>query len=785
MNAYIRPAAAFKKLEAAKMNRQNVYISGSTGFGKTELVKQFLHNEKYIYIPCYQNSCDLSLIPVKNKRVATVVIDNVNAIESDILRREINSLCERSTLWVIIIGRSRMPSWLYDAFITNHMVLIPEEDLALTAENIDQYMRSEGLILTPEELSFLCESSEGNLLGVKYTAQLLAAGKKISKELYEENSYLFQAYLENKIISELSSEVVDFLLKISIVNEFTASLASMLTGNSSVYNLIERTLDFGNFLDFNNGVYTLRNHMKETLRRKAAKELSENDLHHFALLAGGYYESQGEDDKALQLYAQYNETNRIRDLLIKNSRRNPGSGYFIEMQKYYLMLSDDDIRSHIHLMSAMSMLYSMMMDFDKSEYWYNELKQYKNTVKGSKQREAICQIAYLDVGLPGRGSINILQLIQDCYVLLSKESISVPEFSVTSNLPSVMNGGKDFCEWSKHDREIAATAGNIISAFLGKFGKGLVNAALAESFYEKGGDPFEIISLVSKAKLEAESGGKIELQFAATATLIRQYLCNGDFDGAKELLSSFETIAHREGLHKLFANIDAMKCRLALYANDMNTVGEWMKKAPDENSGFITLNRYLYLTKIRCYIAQKQHSKAIALIESMKYYAERCDRKYIDMELGILKSVILYRENSEWKSEFIAALEKICEYRFIPIIAKEGAAVYDLLKQCAENCKGNKKINADWLERVINETGKIARFYPTYLKETPNEFIKFQPMDVRTLSCLADGMSIQETAEALNIKYETLRSRVKELYRKLNAKNKTEAVLTARSLKLI
>ncbi|MGN1340980.1 MAG: LuxR C-terminal-related transcriptional regulator [Oscillospiraceae bacterium] len=377
-------------------------------------------------------------------------------------------------------------------------------------------------------------------------------------------------------------------------------------------------------------------------------------------------------------------------------------------------------------MSAMSMLYSMLLNFEKSEYWYDELKKYKNSVRGPKQREALCQIAYLDVSLPGRGSVNILQLIKDCYFLLSEESISVPELSVTSNLPSLMNGGKDFCDWSKHDIEIAATA-----------------------------------------------------------TLIRQYCSNGDIEGAKELLISFEATAHREGLHKLFPNIEAMKCRLALYSNDMNMVEEWMNNAPNENSMFISLDRYINLTKIRCYIASEKHSKAFSLIESMRYYAERCDRKYICMELDILRSIILYRENSEWKSGFVMALEKICEYRFIPIIAKEGAAVLNLLRECADRCSDNKKINKAWFERVITETGKIARFYPMYLKESAKDCSSLQPIDVRILSCLADGLSIQETAEALNIKFETLRSRVKEIYRKLGAKNKTEAVMNARSLKLI
>ena len=40
-------------------------------------------------------------------------------------------------------------------------------------------------------------------------------------------------------------------------------------------------------------------------------------------------------------------------------------------------------------------------------------------------------------------------------------------------------------------------------------------------------------------------------------------------------------------------------------------------------------------------------------------------------------------------------------------------------------------------------------------------------------------------AEKLNINYETLRSRIKEIYRKLGAQNKLEAVMTARNANLI
>ncbi|MDY2847876.1 MAG: hypothetical protein SOU50_06620, partial [Oscillospiraceae bacterium] len=569
MSSYVKPAAAFKKLDAAKLLKQNVYIYGATGFGKTELVKQYFRNTKYTYILCRQNHCDLSPIPESSPHTVTVVIDNVNAAESSEIRNSILSLCGRKNLWVLIIGRSRMPSWLFNTFITKSMALITEDDIALPEEGIDQYMRSEGIILTEEELRYLKKCSEGNFYGLKYTARRLLSGDRIGNELYEQNSAMFQSYAINNIISEFNTEVADFLLKVSIADDFTEQLAVMLTGNTDVLRLIERAMDAGNFIYEKNGVYTIRRQFIKALRKKASMDFSEKELHQYALLAGGYYESNNEDDRALEMYAAYGESDRIRELLIKNSRKNPESGYYIEMRKYYLMLSEEDIMCSAYLMAAMSMLYSMLMDFDKSDYWYDKLVKYRDNARGSEKREATQRIVYLEISLPHRGSINILELIKGCYALLTDKSIPFPELSVTSNQPSLMNGGKDFCDWSRHDREIAAAAGKPVVTFLGKYGKGLVNAALAESFFEKGGD----------------------------------------------------------------------------------------------------------------------------------------------------------------------------------------------------RCAADRNIDKKWFERIRTETGKMARRYPLYLKNTAKNIPELQPMDIRILTCLADGLSVQKTAEKLNINYETLRSRIKEIYR--------------------
>lgn len=106
-------------------------------------------------------------------------------------------------------------------------------------------------------------------------------------------------------------------------------------------------------------------------------------------------------------------------------------------------------------------------------------------------------------------------LLRAAGVLLTDRKVRIPELSVTSNLPSMMNGGKDFCEWSRRDKELAGSIGKVVEFVLGKYGKGLVPLALAESFQEKGQDDYEVMALIQKGRMQADSGGKIEQVFVA------------------------------------------------------------------------------------------------------------------------------------------------------------------------------------------------------------------------------------------------------------------------------
>ena len=149
-----------------------------------------------------------------------------------------------------------------------------------------------------------------------------------------------------------------------------------------------------------------------------------------------------------------------------------------------------------------------------------------------------------------------------------------------------------------------------------------------ESLYEKGEDTYKVLSLLSRAQLETENGGLPEIAFAAVGVRVRLMLLADDVEAARDILAAFTAAVQEQNANQLLPNIQALQCRLALYSGDAAGVANWLNKAPNEDKEFCVLERYRYLTKVRCYIARGEHLRALALLEKLHYYAEICKRRH-------------------------------------------------------------------------------------------------------------------------------------------------------------
>lgn len=789
MEQYILPHKALKKIRACKSIGNVVYIFGATGYGKTELVRQFLKNKPYFYASCTEQSRDFkeaAAAASDKKNPSVVVIDDLHLLQNREKRREVIELTECKDIWLVLISRSSIPSWLIEAYIKRNFILISEEDMALTVADVTDYLEREEKKYSQGDVEYIVTKSEGNGFAVKFALVEMLNGAAVNSALEKKIVDVFIPLLKEKVLIWLEPEVKELLTKLSLVESFDIGLAKVLTGDKNIDDVINRAEESGNFLHKSGESFTINGFMKAALYDELMRCYSREQINGFIRNIALYYEMNGNDAKALEFYASCDDTDKLRDLLVRNAKTNPEMGYFFETRRYYLLLSEKDIESDPWLMISMSLLYSVMMNVEKSEFWYGRLKERLAGAKGLEKREISVGLAYLDIALPHKGSLNTLETIKNQYVLMCEKSAQFPELSVTSNMPSLISGGKDFCEWTKKDKEIARTSGKLLSVFLGSNGKGLINLGLAESFYEKGGDSYEISSLISKAKNRIETGEiNYNMMFVAIGLQARLFLINGESAEAKELVEGFRgRVAKTKFVYKLDKNIGALLCRISLYEGDFDAVNSWLaNEAPDENEFFV-LHRYQYLTKIRCYIATEKYASALALIDRLSDYAEICDRKYISMELAILKSIIKFRKKSDWKEEFSAVLRKISEYSFIRIVSEHGAAVYPLLDAVRDEFPEDGE-NGCFFGKILEETRRISLRYPVYMKTQIANLPSLSETAVNILKMQAEGITLKQIGERLGITERTAKFHAQETYRKLGVNSRTEAILAAKNMNII
>lgn len=772
---YIAPPRAVRKLKAARKFRTPLYLYGVTGVGKTALVRNNLNMKR-----CdYYSAADVEASQIELKISGadhTVIIDDLHCV-TDSSRREEYMVCIRKLLeidevWLILIARCPFPRWLMSLRMKYMFAEIPEEDFLLSLEEQKQYIEQYDLHLPDELHQRAWNIGHGNAMSLIVFAMEKGDLERTLKKQWD--------FLETHVYDQWDIELQEFLMDISIVETFTVRLAAMLTGRSDVEKLIAEAEETGNFFEIagTDGIWKCRWPMRKSMQQRLHRRRTIEQIQRLYYTAGLYYELEDQVPEALSMYEQYNDVDSISRLLISNARKNPSSGRYYELRHYYLNLPQEMVADSPELMAGISMLQSMRMNIEESEYWYQKLEEYVESHTGSQKKEARSSLLYLKISLPHRGTVDMIDLLKNADLLLRERSAVLPELSVTSNLPSMMNGGKDFCEWSRRDRELAASIGKLVAFVLGKYGKGLVSLALAESFLEKGEDIFEIFSCAEKGRMEADGGGKLEQVFVGTGVLAWLSVLKNNADGALAALESFRERAVKEG-PQLIPNIDTFICRVHLYQG--RDVAEWMSQAPDENAEFYTMDRFRYLTKVRIYIQMGKYEEAYCLLQQILYYADMMKRTYIQIEAAMLLAIVQNKMGQEqWKESLQKSISLAEGYRFVRVFSREGTLIYPLIEKESFVWKDEK-----YKKQVITECRQMKEFYPAYLENGQGSRVLLSENAKMILKMQSEGLAAPAIAEKLKISEATVKYHCRETYRKLGVKNKTAAITEAKKRKLI
>ncbi len=156
-------------------------------------------------------------------------------------------------------------------------------------------------------------------------------------------------YLESHVYDQWDTELQEFFMDISIVKDFTVSLAAMITGNKHVEHMLAQGMEIGNFfvkMGEKDGVWRCKDAMRWSMEQRLHKKRSPEQISRLYYNAGLYYEMEGEIAKALEMYKVYDDTDSIFRLLVANARENAAIGNYYELRNYYLELPEDLIREN-------------------------------------------------------------------------------------------------------------------------------------------------------------------------------------------------------------------------------------------------------------------------------------------------------------------------------------------------------------------------------------------------------------------------------------------------------
>ena len=779
-NIIVKPSVE-KQFDRFLRQGRVLFFSAPCGFGKTAVAEALLSSREVLRLPADSVG---SKLPSAEADWQILLLDDLQDMQEE---QDWNALCELIRACperrFVLLSRGTPPGSLMAFQYTGLMTVLEADDLLFDADDVRRLLRLCGVEAADSEIDGILKESVGYPLGVAITARCMSPGKPWTPELVARVFREVFLYFETAIYRRFDLPVRRFLLELAPFESFDLEMARMVSGDPRAGNLLDWLLHNTTMLRCDDVRHLhFWPQFRAFLLWEMEKECSEEKRRAVFSRGALYYELKEDYAHALECYTKSGDHAKISELLIRNSEQHPGMGHYSEMEKYYRALPESEILASPSLMQGMSMLCALAMDYEGSERWYGALKSFADCRKKQDPaaRQARSRLAWLDISLPQRGVEGMIKTFPAVFRLLTDKEITLPSFSVTSTLPSIMNGGKDFSEWSKKDDLLYRTLRTPVEAVLKKDGVGLADCAVAESKFEKGENITERMLALIPQVSEIQQKGTPDIEFAVNGLLARCQLSKGQAADARRTIETLRARFEAQGQTRFLPNMDAMLCRMALHCDDQDSADEWYRtKAPRDPMHLNVMKRYQYLTQAMVEIAQNRPDAALLTLSPLERYIQGCGRHIDGIHLNILCALALYRKKDDaWRARLTAALDTAAEYSFITPVSVYSAAVLPLLE------KLNRNDDTKWYKRLMAAVRTQATYYPHFL--APRMAAEeLTPTELQILHLLCADKSNAEIAQIMNIKLPTVKTHVSHVLEKLDVKRRSEAKTAAKKLWLI
>jgi LuxR family transcriptional regulator, maltose regulon positive regulatory protein len=772
-----------------------------------------------------------------------VILDDYHVVDEQSVHGIVSFLLDNlpPNVQLVIASRVDPPLPLARLRARGQMAKLGAADLRFTPEEAAAFLGDVmGLDLSAEDVSVLEERTEGWIAGLQLAALSMRDREDVSGfvEAFSGSHRDVLDFLAEEVLARQPESVREFLLETSVLGRMTAPLCDALTGRSDGQGMLEKLERENLFvvpLDDERRWYRYHHLFADFLRGRLAREKPElvGELH---LRASGWYERSGQTFEAVGHVLASGNQERAADLVEQVIGEMWFRGEVFTLLGWLEALPEGAKRNRPRLLLEHAMALMWVGRLEGVESLVEEAEGIVDAPAEGSNAEppsaADIHHSYLlgyaaavrawRANLLGDSHSGIefarqaLDLLPDDPRPRTFAALCLGEaLRSTGNLAAASEVFAEATELGRSaghvygtltamvwQARVQAASGRLREAedsfrraqrFVTEREVGLLPAA-APAHLGMGALLYEQNEL-DEAERELEKGIGLAERTRELRNLVWGYvtlsqakLARGDEDGALEAAREADRISRTSGADLEIAIATAWMVRLRLARDDLaEAFALEQERAANAENAADAARVVDRLTSARVLHARGRNEEAIGLLDELRGFAEASRITGGLVGILALQALVLWDKNEKERavSTLARALALAEPEGFVRTIVDEGPAMVDLLSAALEARQRRRldsPVSVPYIRRLLVATERDAAQVvrpATELSEPLSE------RELEVLVLIAAGKSNPEIARELFIVLSTVKTHVQNIYRKLGARNRAQAVSRARELNLL
>lgn len=771
-----------------------------------------------------------------------LVLDDYHSIEDVTIQHSMDFMLNYlpANIHIIISTRVDPPLPLARLRANDQMFELRTKDLCFSESEATHFLnRIMKLNLSQHDISVLGLRTEGWIAGLKLAGISMQGRKNASsflKSFAGDDRHIVD-YLTEEVLSLQSDEMLNFLLRTSILKRLSEPLCDYVTndrGTQRFLSELEKANMFIVALDNKRRWYRYHHLFGELLLQRLKRTMASrvDEMHS---RASEWFEQNGFKDEALDHALAARDFDRAAYLIEKHVESSWLSGEHTKLWHWLERLPDEFVSSNPHLCilrawellaggnqsSADMSLRAAERSLDFISHQSPDIPPVKRSAPAAEKKSLQGRIAATRA-LMASYQGDVEGIIKWASRALKYLSVKDAGWRSTAAMAlgdaHNMQGNMQLAYQARLDALEASNAtGNMylvilaslrLSVTLRQLGRlqqvleicrqmmclseenNLDQTALAGWLLATWGEVLAELNGLDSAFEKAGKGVAIvEQKYGAALPvlgwsylgLVRVLFSREDLENMSIIIQKVEGIARLNHMPPWITNqISAWKGRLFLAQGKLLAVSQWARsRGLNSNRAPTFLQEMEYLVLARMFIAQNRLDEADKLLKRLFREAEKGKRTPKMIEILVLRALVFSAggDKSRAVNMLKGALILAEPEGFIRIFVDEGSHVAELL----EKVLGLKE------EALIGYAKKIlSAFNPKKLSETGRALDEsLSERELEVLKLIKAGLSNKKIAEELFISLSTVKTHIRNIYEKIGVHSRTQALIRAKELGLL